>query len=117
VKQIVPHALILFAIAAGIGGVPEEACLVLFAGGHLLAPIWAARIAPRGRSTRAFVLGPGLIIAVHALIIAAWFVLLLGGFPEDTWIALMLLTFWAAALAGYIIYCAIAFGIAARTRR
>jgi hypothetical protein len=117
VRQLVPHALILFAIAAGIGGVSEDACLLLFAGGHLLAPIWAARMAPRHGRTRAFLLGPGLIVAVHALVIVVWFLLLLGGFPEDTWISLMLLTMWAGALAGYLVYCAIAFGLATRTRR
>ena len=116
-KQLVPHALIVLAILGIVGGRSEDACLLLFAGAHLLAPFWAARGATLGHRTRAFVLGPGLIIAAHSLLIAALFVLMTLGNPEDTWLNVWLLMIWAAALAVYVIYCAIAFGIAARTRR
>lgn len=115
-KQLVPHALIAIALLALYGGRGEGACLLLFAGGHLLAPIWAARMAPRARRSRAFLVGPGTIIAVHALLIAIAWIVLLGGFPEDTWISLMLVMIWAAALAVYAVYCAIAFALASRRR-
>ena len=116
-KQLVPHALIAIALAALIGGRGEGASLLLLAGGHLLAPIWAARMAPRGRGSRAFLVGPGSIIAVHALLIAIAWIALVGGFPEDTWLSLMLVMIWAGALVAYVVYCAIAFALASRGRR
>jgi hypothetical protein len=116
VKALVPHALIALALLAWAGG-REVAFLVLFAGGHLLAPIWAASRAPRDRRWRAFLVGPGTIIGVHAIAIVAVWLILLGGIPEDTWIAMMMTMIWAAALLAYVVYCAVAFGIAARLRR
>jgi hypothetical protein len=118
VKALVPHAIIVLALLAWAGGhLSEGVFLMLFAGGHLLAPIWAGARVPRGRRGRAFLVGPGTIIAVHALAIVVIWLVLLGGIPEDTWISMMLVMIWAAALLAYGVYCAIAFGIARRLRR
>jgi hypothetical protein len=117
VKTLVPHALIVLAILVWAGGHSEGAFLVLFAGGHLLAPIWAAAHASRDRRGHAFLVGPGTIIGVHAVAIVAVWLFLLGGIPEDTWIAMMMVMIWAAALLAYVVYCAIAFGITMRMRR
>jgi hypothetical protein len=114
-RNLVPHAIIVLALLVLAGGrVGEGPFWLLFLGGHLLAPIWAAAIAPRARRPRAFLVGPGTIIAAHAIVILVCWLALLGGVPEDTWIMFMLLVYWAVALAVYAIYCAIAFTIVAR---
>ena len=114
-RNLVPHAMIALALLVfAAGRVSEGPFWLLFVGGHLLAPIWAASNAPRARRPRAFLVGPGTIIGAHALAIVACWVALIGGVPEDTWIMLMMLTLWAGALVAYVIYCAIAFTIVAR---
>jgi hypothetical protein len=118
VRYLVPHALIVLAMAASFGGhLGETPYLILFFGGHLLVPIWAAAVAPRGARRRAILLGPVLVIGVHALVIVILWIPLLGGFPEDTWLTVMLLMMWSLAVVVYAVYCAIAFAITARARR
>jgi hypothetical protein len=115
-RYLVPHAVIVLAMLL-LGRVPESLVLVLFFGGHLAVPIWAAWVGPRRDQTRAMLLGPVLVIAVHVVLLVAMFIGLAGGFPEDTWLGYMLAFVWLAALAIYIAYSVIAFGIVARFRR
>lgn len=114
-RYLVPHAVIVLAML--LLGRHEGVALVLFIGGHLAVPIWAASIGPRRDHTRALLLGPVLVIAVHVVLLVAMFIGLAGGFPEDTWLGQMLAMIWLAALAIYIVYSVIGFGIVARLRR
>ena len=69
-RYLVPHALILVAFAAWAGGrLPETVCLIALVGGHLVIPVWAAAVAPRGVRARAILLGPGIAITIHAIAI------------------------------------------------
>jgi hypothetical protein len=118
VKHFVPHALIgLALVALAADTLPEKACLYLLLGAHLLVPIWSAAIARREARLRAIMLGPGIVIGCHAIGLLLTFLSTIGGFPEDTWILLMLVGIWALALAAYTVYCVIAFSIITRARR
>src|SRR5256885_8293810 len=62
VKHFVPHAVIMAAILAlAAGTLPETACLVLLAAGHLAVPVWSATRAEQDRRARAILLGPGTV--------------------------------------------------------
>jgi hypothetical protein len=62
VKQFVPHALIGLALVALVAGtLPEQACLYLLLGAHLLVPIWSATLARRETRLRTMMLGPGIV--------------------------------------------------------
>ncbi len=115
-RYLAPHAVILAALLL-LGRIPESVVLVLFVGGHLAVPVWTAWIAPHSERTRALLLGPVLVVAVHLLLIAATLIVLAGGFPEDTWLAYMMVMIWLAAVAIYGVYSIVAFGIVARLRR
>ncbi|HTJ46085.1 MAG TPA: hypothetical protein VL463_28465 [Kofleriaceae bacterium] len=109
-RFLAPHVVIVVAATLWAHGVlPEGAFLAVFAGAHLWAPIRAARVARPGERTKAFLVGPGTIVGVHALLIVIIFVVILGAPPEDVWITQMLLVYWTIALAVYFVYCAIAF--------
>jgi hypothetical protein len=118
VRYLIPHGLILLAMVALAGGhVSETWCLVMYVGGHLLVPVWSASIARRDTRTRAIVLGPVLVIAVHAIAII-WHCLVLIGSPwEGTWLAWYVVILWALALVAYAGYCALAFSLVTRARR
>jgi hypothetical protein len=110
-----PLVVVLVAIAAWFGGrLGETPFLIILAGGHLAAPIWAAAIAPRDRRVRAALLGPGLVILLHAIAIALAWISLLGAPAEGAWISQMVLMLWTGGLAAYALYCVVAFGATAR---
>ena len=113
-RNFAPHAFIVLAFLAWTGGhLSERAFLYAFVAGHLAAPLWSAWIAPRERRVRAALLGPGTLIALHAIGIVVAILGILGGIPEDTWIMWMLIIYWAGALGVYVLYCAIAFAAVA----
>lgn len=117
-KHFVPHALIAFAlIAFAAETLPEHVSIATAIAGHLLAPIWSAALARPGARLRAALLGPGTIIGVHALALAVTVLYFIGDRPEDVWAVLMMCAWWAAGLAAYLVYCAIAFSLTARRRR
>lgn len=117
VKHFVPHALIgLALVALAADTLPEQACLYLLLGAHLLVPIWSATIARRETRLRAVMLGPGLVIGCHAIGLLLVALSTIGGVPEGTWITWMIVMLWALALAAYIAYCAITFAIITRVR-
>ena len=114
-RHLVPHALILFATAAWAGGhIAEPTYLTVFALGHLGAPIWSAAVARRATRVRAILVGPGSIIAVHAIALVITWLLAIGDNPEGSWITLMIVVYWSIALAAYVVYCAIAFALVTR---
>ncbi len=117
-RNFAPLAVIVLAFLAWTGGhISERVFLYAFAGAHLAAPLWSAWHAPRGRRVRAALLGPGTLIALHAIGLVVAILASIGGPVEDTWINWMLILYWAGALAVYVIYCAIAFGAVASARR
>jgi hypothetical protein len=116
-RVLVPHVLILLAIAAWANDrISESTYLVALAAGHLVIPLWAIWNTARADRWQAFLLGPGSAIAAHVIAIVVTVVGLIGGPPEGTWITWMLVTFWVAGLAAYVAYCSIVFGVAARRR-
>jgi hypothetical protein len=117
VKHVIPHALILLALVAlAAGKLPENVCLGALLGAHLLVPIWSAAVATRDARVRAIVLGPGLVIGVHAVALVLTWLSTIGGVPEGDWLTLMMVVLWAIALAAYGVYCAIAFSLITRAR-
>ncbi|MCE9578128.1 MAG: hypothetical protein K8W52_33690 [Deltaproteobacteria bacterium] len=114
-RVLLPHALVVLAILAWANGrLSEPAYLTILAVGHLVIPLWAIWTTARAQRWRAFLLGPGTAIVAHGVAIALLAVSLVGGAPEGTWISWMIVMLWGAALAVYVAYCAIVFGIAAR---
>lgn len=117
-RNFAPHALIVLAFLAWGGGhLSQHAFGYAFVGGHLAAPLWSAWIAPEGRRVRAALLGPGSLIAIHVALLIVAILASIGGPVEDTWINWMLILYWAGALAVYVLYCVIAFGAIAASRR
>jgi hypothetical protein len=116
-KYLLPHAIIGLALLALYTGYAESLCLIALALGHLLVPIWTAAVAPKGKTTTALLIGPILVVLVHALVIVTIIFKLRNGIPEDTWIWTMIVMIWASGLAVYVAYCAISFGIIAQKRR
>ncbi|MGN6110381.1 MAG: hypothetical protein ACTHU0_35080 [Kofleriaceae bacterium] len=117
-KHFAPHALILLVFAAWAGGVlPEKPYLILFLAGHLSVPIWSAILSRRHARKRALFLGPGSVIAAHAILIVIVFLVASGGHPEDSWLAMMVLAAWLLALAAYTGYCLVTFALIARFKR
>lgn len=116
-KQFVPHALIGLALVALVAGtLPEQACLYLLLGAHLLVPIWSATLARRETRLRTMMLGPGIVIGCHGIALLLVLLSTIGGVPEGTWLTMMIVIFWALALAAYTIYCVITFSLITRIR-
>ena len=106
-RYLAPHLVIVVAAWLwGHGVLSEGVFLAIVVFAHLWAPIRAARL---GGGTRAFLLGPGTIIGVHAIVIVVGWIATIGAPPEDVWIQQMLLFYWTIALLVYVVYCAIAF--------
>lgn len=113
--HLVPHALILLAIVAWLGGrLDETPFLVLFVLGHLVVPLWSAAVARRATRLRAIVIGPGTVIAVHAVALVITFLLALRDPPEGSWLTLYLVMLWAISLVAYTAYCAATFALVTR---
>ncbi len=115
-RDLAPHIAILLGLLGLAAGVPETVALGFILGGHLAAPVWAAK-APREHRTRALLLGPLLLIAVELLVLVVAWLLLAGGNPEDTWLSFYLLILAGIVLVLYAIYCAIAYSIVVRRQR
>lgn len=117
-RYLTPHAIILLGILGLISGRwSEELSLVLIGLGHLLVPIWSAKLAEPKTQLRAVLIGPGLVIAAHLVGIVGSWLALIGGHPEDRWLSFMMLAVWTVAVIAYAVYCAIAFAIVTRVRR
>ena len=115
-RYLAPHIATLLGLLGLIGGLPEPLALGLILGGHLVAPVWAAKM-PREQRVRAVLLGPGLLIALESvLLVVAWLVLA-GGNPEDAWLSFYLLIIATVAVALYAVYCLIAYEIVVRRNR
>lgn len=115
-RYLAPHVAIALGLLGLAAGAPETIALGFIFGGHLVAPVWAAK-APREDRWRAALLGPVLLIAVELLVLVVAWLLLAGGNPEDTWLSFYLLIVAAIALVLYASYCAIAYSVVARRQR
>jgi len=115
-RHLAPHIATVLGLLGLLGGLPEPLALGLILGGHIVAPIWAAK-APREQRVRAVLLGPGLLIALESLVIVVAWLLLASGNPEDTWISFYLLIIATVAVALYGVYCLIAYEVVVRGQR
>ncbi|HSN27806.1 MAG TPA: hypothetical protein VLT45_16060 [Kofleriaceae bacterium] len=116
VRYLAPHVAIVLGLLGLAAGAPGTVALGFILGGHLVAPVWAAK-APREDRMRAALLGPILLIAVELLVLVIAWLVLAGGNPEDTWISFYLLIIAAIVLALYAVYCVIAYSIVVRRER
>ncbi len=80
---------------------------------HLALPVSSAWVARR-RTREAMLLGPGVPVALYALVLLKVLIGLHWGNPEDYWLTLMLVILAAAALALYAGYSMAAFSYAHR---
>jgi hypothetical protein len=115
-RYVAPHIATLLGLLGLIGGLPEVLSLGLILGGHLVAPVWAAKM-PREQRVRAVLLGPGLLIGVELVVLVAAWLLMVGGNPDGAWLWIYPLIIATAALAFYIVYCLIAYEIVSRRQR
>lgn len=115
-RPLAPHIAIALGLLGLIGGLPEPVALGFILGGHLVAPVWAAKM-PRAQRKRAVLLGPVLLIGIETLVLVGAWLLLIGGNPDGAWLWIYPLIIATVALAIYIVYCVIAYEVVVRRER
>ena len=115
-RHLAPHVAIVLGLLGLVAGAPETVALGFLLGGHLVAPVWAAK-APREQRFRAVMLGPGLLVGVELVVLVVAWLLMIGGNPDGAWLWIYPLIIATAALAIYIVYCVIAYEIVVRRQR
>ena len=112
-RYLAPHIAIVLGLLGLIGALPEPIALGFILGGHLIAPVWAAKM-PREQRKRAVLLGPVLLIGVEFVVLVAAWLLMIAGNPDGAWLWIYPLIIATVALAIYIIYCVIAYEVVVR---
>lgn len=115
--------ILAFDAAIGIGWLllfnvlPELLAWGVLAGLHLFLPVFAARASARSLAWRGFWAGPGLVIGVYLILLIRYVSGLIGGIPEDTWLAWMLAGLCAVAIAVFALYAVFVTAYLQRYRR
>lgn len=115
-RYLAPHIAVVLGLLGLVAGAPETVSRGFILGGHLVAPVWAAK-APREERLRAALLGPGLLVGVELVVLVVAWLLMIGGNPDGAWLWIYPLLIATAALAIYIVYCVIAYAIVVRRQR
>jgi len=115
-RYLAPHIAIVAGVLGLVVGLPEPVALGFILGGHLVAPVWAAKM-PREDRQRAVLLGPVLLIGVETLVLVVAWLVMIGGNPDGAWLWIYPLIIATVALAIYIVYCVIAYEVVVRRQR
>jgi hypothetical protein len=117
-RLLLPHALIAAAyLAASVGLLPEPMFWTVLWLVHVALPIWCVMVSRSVPLRRVFLVGPGSLICAYVGIIAWLFWDLRDAPGHGAWLAMLALLAYLAAVGGYLIYCLLVFGVAARWRR